>query len=124
MYVSSPPTQYADSSAARRAAPSMPGSASTTSAERVLACQGLADDELVDLGRALVGQHRLEFVGVPHDRVLAADAVGGQDGAALPGDRDGLTRVVQLADTDLLGAQRPLLLQPAEMDRQQDALVQ
>src|SRR5690242_11174266 len=58
---------------------------SYSSAERRLAGQGLADDELVDLRGALVGQHRFEVVGVPHDRVLAADAVRGQDGPALPG---------------------------------------
>src|SRR6266498_1526760 len=52
--------------------------------------QTLADDKLVDLGRTLICHHGLQVGGVAHHRVLAANAVGTQDRAALPGDGQGL----------------------------------
>src|SRR5689334_4674720 len=62
----------------------------------------LADHQLVDLRGALVGQDGLQVGGVPHHRVLAADPVGAEDRAALAGDRERLSDVVELADADLL----------------------
>ena len=47
-----------------------------------------------------------------------------EDRAALAGDRERLARVVELADADLLGADRVLVLEPAEVQREQVALVE
>src|SRR4051812_1300389 len=49
------------------------------SAERVLPGQRLADDELVHLTGALIGQHGLQVVRVPQHRILPGDAVGAED---------------------------------------------
>ena len=81
-----------------------------TSAEGGLPGERLADDQLVHLGGALVGQHRLEVVRVPHHGVLQRDARRRQDRAALPGDRDRLPDVVELAEADLRRLERPASL--------------
>ena len=56
------------------------------SAEGVLAGQGLTDHQLVHLRGALVGQHRLQVVGMAQHRILQRDAVGAEDGPAFAGD--------------------------------------
>ena len=63
----------------------------------------LTDHQLVHLGGALVGQHRLEVVGVPHERVLQRDPGRAEDRPALARDRQRLAGAVQLADADRLG---------------------
>src|SRR5690606_30020299 len=81
------------------------GLALSVSAEGVLAGQRATDDQLVDLGSALVGEDRLEVVRVPHQRVLEGDAGRAEDGAGLAGDGDRLADVVELAQADLLRSQ-------------------
>src|SRR5215216_1599808 len=85
---------------------------------------GLAEDQAVDLAGALVGEHRLEVVGVADDRVLEGDAVGPEDGAGGAGDGQGLADVVELAQADLLGGEAALVLQAAQVQGQQGALGQ
>ena len=51
----------------------------------------LADRELMHLRRALIGQHRLIVVRVPHNLIFSGDPVRSQDCAALPCDLDRLT---------------------------------
>src|SRR5690606_24560386 len=75
------------------------------SAEGGVARHGLADDQRVHLGRALVGEHRLQVVHVPDHRILQGDAVGAQDRAGGAADLQGLGHVVELARADLLGPQ-------------------
>src|SRR5674476_1341046 len=71
------------------------------SAEGAQPGQGLADDERVHLGGALIGENGLQVVGVPQHGVLQRDAVGTKDRAALPRDGDQPAGVVELAKTDL-----------------------
>src|SRR5512132_3494448 len=85
---------------------------------------GLAQDQAVDLAGALVGEHRLEVVGVAHDRVLEGDAVGAEDRAGAAGDGQGLADVVELAQADLLGGEAALVLHAAQVQGQQGALGQ
>ncbi|MDQ0958497.1 DNA-binding transcriptional LysR family regulator [Streptomyces sp. B4I13] len=60
-------------------------------------------DENLHLVGALVREDGLQVVGMAQRRILQGDAVGAQDGAALPRDRDGLPDVFELAHADLLG---------------------
>ncbi len=85
-------------------------------AERVLAGQGLADDERVHLVRALVREHRLEVVHVPDDRVLERDAVRAEDRARAAGDLDRAADVAHLPEAHVLGAERARVLHPAEVE--------
>src|SRR4051812_14348489 len=82
-----------------------------------------AHDQCVDLVRALVGAHALEVVGVAQRRVLQRDAVAAEDRAGGAADRDGLADVVELAERDLLGAQRPGVLEPTGPQRNQQAFL-
>src|SRR5215213_4565048 len=82
--------------------------------ERALAGQGLAQDERVDLARALVGQDGLEVVGVAHHRILRCDAVGAEDRARLPADLERLADVVELADGDLPRVELARVLERAQ----------
>src|SRR6266567_914084 len=77
--------------------------------------EGLADRERVDLLGALVGQHRLQVVGVPDHRVLQRDAVGAQNGTRGPGDVDRRANVAHLAQADLLRGDSPGLLEPPDV---------
>ena len=61
---------------------------------------------------------------MPDDRVLQRDAVSAEDAAALAGDRQCLTCVVQLAQADLLRSYEVLVLQSPEVQGQQHALAQ
>jgi hypothetical protein len=80
---------------------------------------GLAQGEGVNLLGALVGEHRLEVVRVPDHRVFQRDAVSAEHRPGLPGDLDRRPHVGHLAEADLLGRDRPGLLQPAEVQREQ-----
>src|SRR2546428_7339611 len=93
-----------------------------TSAERVQAGDGLAQNQGVDLVRSLVGVHRLEVVHVPDHRVLERDPVGSQDRPGLAADLQRLAHVVELAEAHLLRAEPAFVLHAAEMQRQQLAL--
>src|SRR6478735_7040235 len=83
----------------------------------------MAQDEGVHLVGALVGAHAFKVVCVPQWGVLQGDAVATEDGAGLAGDLDGLSHVVQLADRDLVVLQLPGVLESAEMQGEQEALV-
>src|SRR6266511_3240337 len=98
--------------------------AGSRSGERGLARDRLAEHERVDLAGALVGEHRLEVVGVPDHRVLERHPVGPQDGAGLARDRQGLAHVVELAEADLLRGERARVLHASEVQREQQPLVQ
>src|SRR5690242_16992725 len=88
-------------------------------AEGLLTRHRLPDDQRVHLHGALVGEHRLEVVHVPDDRVLEADSVGTQDGSRGAADVDRLADVVELAEADLLRAQGAGVLAAAEVQRQE-----
>lgn len=57
-----------------------------------------------------------------HRRVLQRDAVGTEDGAALPRNGDRLTCVVELAEADLARLEPSGILEPTKMQRKQEAL--
>src|SRR5262245_35968048 len=77
--------------------------------------QRLPDHERMDLGRALVRQHRLEVVHVADHRILERDAARAQDRARLARDLERLADVVQLAHADLLRQQPALVLHAPEV---------
>src|SRR6476660_5654008 len=83
----------------------------------------MAQDEGVHLVGALVGAHAFKVVCVPQWGVLQGDAVAAEDGAGLAGDLDGLSHVVQLADRDLVVLQLPGVLEPTQVQSEQEALV-
>src|SRR5665647_602350 len=94
------------------------------SAEGAQPGQGLADDECVHLGGALIGENGLQVVGVPQHGVLQRDAVGTKDRAALPRDGDRLAGVVELAKTDLAWLELAGILEPPEVQSEQEALLE
>ena len=71
---------------------------------------GLPDDEGMHLDRALVGQHRLEVVHVPDDRVLERDAVGAEDRAGRAADVEGLADVLSFPSLTWSGRRVPASL--------------
>ena len=56
-------------------------------------------------------------------RVLERDPVAAEDRRALAGDLQRAADVGELAEADLLGPQRPLVLHAPEVQREQQALV-
>ena len=76
------------------------------------------------LGGALIRQHTLQIVGVPHDRVLPGNPIRTQQGPTRAGDPQRLTHIVELADTDLLGLKLAGISEPAEVHGQQIPLLQ
>src|SRR6266508_3017821 len=72
--------------------------------------QRLAEDQRVHLVGALVGEHRFEVVHVPDHRVLPSRLVAAEDAPRGPRDLDGLAHVAHLAEANLLGPQRALVL--------------
>src|SRR5208337_4883908 len=64
------------------------------SAEGVTSGERLAEDELVHLRCALVGQHRFQVDHVPDNRVFQRYPVAAQYGSGGPADFDRLTRVI------------------------------
>src|SRR4051812_18724491 len=87
--------------------------------ECALAGQRLTEDQRVDLVRALIREHRLEVGGVAHHRVLRADSVRAEDRPRLARDGERLPDVVELAHADVLGRDAPLVLEPADLQREQ-----
>ena len=79
----------------------------------------LADHQRVDVGGALVGDDRLEVVHVPDHRVLERDAVGAEHLAGGARDLERGVDVAELAHADVLGPQPPVVLHPAEVQREQ-----
>ncbi len=77
----------------------------------------------MDLAGALVGEDRLQVVGVPQDRVLGGDAVGAEHGAGAAGDLQRGPDVVELAEADVGRAGRALVLEPADPQRDQVGLL-
>src|SRR5271166_773423 len=94
------------------------------SAECVAAGERLTEYELVHLGCALIGQHRFQVDHVPNNRVLQRYPVAAQYRSGGSADLDRLTSVVQFTEADLLRAQPCAVLEAAQMQRQQLALVQ
>src|SRR5215469_5759025 len=84
----------------------------------------LPDGELVHLTGALVRQHRFEVAGVPQHRVLQRDAGSAEHGAAGTGDLDRFAHVVELAQADLRRVNGSGVLELAEVQREQEPLVE
>merc|ERR1711991_334213 len=86
--------------------------------EGLLAGNGTAKDEGVDVVRALVGVDGLEVHDVADDVVFVADAVAAQHVAALPGNVQRLSAVVALHHGDHLRCSlaRFHVLEPAETE--------
>jgi hypothetical protein len=86
-------------------------------------CYGVAEDEGVDLARALVGKDALQVVPEAHDRVVQRYAVAAEYGARLARDLDRLADVVELAERDLLGPQGALVFHASEVEGEESALL-
>src|SRR5579859_555416 len=89
--------------------------------EGVLAGDGAAEDQGVDVMGPLVGVDRFQVRGVAHHVVLAADPVAAMHVPRHPGDLQGLAAIVALHQTDRLGNPGPLVDQPAEGQRALEA---
>src|SRR3989441_5845058 len=89
------------------------------SAERVMSGDVLPDDEPMHVLGTLVGIHRLQVQHVSDDGIFVDDAVGAENVARLAGGVERDPDVVHLRHADLLGAYRPLLLQPAETEAEE-----
>src|SRR5687768_344156 len=94
-----------------------------TSLERLESGEDPAENERVDLARALVREHRLEVVHVADDRILEGHPVGPQDRPGLAADLQRLANIVELSRADLLRRQASLVLHPSEMQGQKHPLV-
>src|SRR6478735_6090071 len=83
----------------------------------------LAQDQGVDLVGALVGPDGFQVGGVPQRGMVQRDAVAAQNRARLPGNAQRLPHVVQLAERDLLRTQPAGVLEPAQVQGQERALL-
>ena len=79
----------------------------------------LAEDERVDVVRALVGVHRLQVDHVAEDRVVAGNPIRAQDVARLARTLQRHPDVVLLQQRDVCKRRLAFLLQPAHLQRQQ-----
>jgi hypothetical protein len=80
-----------------------------------------SDDQRVDLVGAFLAAHALQVVGMSQRRVVQRDPVAAEDGARRAADGDGLADVVELAEGDLFGTQRPGVLEPSGLQQGQAA---
>ena len=67
------------------------------------ACDGLSDDQGVDVVGAFIGEDGLEIVGVPNDGIFKGDAVRAKHGAGFACRPDSFTHVVAFGNRDLYG---------------------
>src|SRR5262252_7593722 len=68
--------------------------------------KGVAERQCVDLLRALVGEHGLQVVGVPDDRVFQRDPIRPENRPGLPGDLDSGPHIGHLREADLFRGER------------------
>src|SRR4051795_788244 len=92
--------------------------------EGTVSGQGLAEDQRVHFGRALIGEHGLQVGHVPHDGELIGDAVPAEDRPRGAADLQCLAHVVQLPERDVLGGKGAGVLEPPEVQRHQLPLAQ
>src|SRR5579883_1774295 len=82
---------------------------------------GAAEDEGVDVVRALIGVDRLQIHDVADDVVLVRDAVAAMHVARRPGDLQCLAAAVALQERDHLGRGPALVLEAAEAQARMEA---
>src|SRR4051812_47687124 len=70
--------------------------------ECVDACDGLPNDECVNVVCSLVSLHRLKVCHVPEDRIFVGNSVGTEDVASLSSALKGHPNVVSLGQGDVL----------------------
>ena len=78
----------------------------------------LAEDQGVNVVRALVRLHGFEIHHVAHDRVVLRDTVGAEDVARDAGALEGHPDVVALGHGDVLMADSACVFEPADVERE------
>src|SRR5690606_37896082 len=76
-----------------------------------------AEDQRVDVVRALIGVHRLEIHGVADHMIFGRDAVAAMHVARGPRDIERLAAIVALQEADPIGGKPPLVDQPPHAQR-------